>query len=114
MTTTPTYDPARTGLLLVDPYKDFLSEGGKLWTRVKAVAEQVGLMSVGSTPITPRSHRSGWFSRRPRATARPCVPRGKAVRVPERLWSEPFDPWLDSSTRNTNVIRGLSTNQCRV
>jgi len=26
------YDASRTGLLLVDPYNDFLSEGGKLWT----------------------------------------------------------------------------------
>jgi nicotinamidase-related amidase len=39
-----TYDPARTGLLFVDPYNDFLSEGGKLWPRVKEVAEQVGLI----------------------------------------------------------------------
>jgi hypothetical protein len=37
----PTYDPTRTGLLFVDPYNDFLSEGGKLWPRVKQVAEQV-------------------------------------------------------------------------
>ena len=44
MTTKPCYDPARTGLLLVDPYNDFLSEGGKLWPRVKEVAEQVGLI----------------------------------------------------------------------
>jgi nicotinamidase-related amidase len=44
MTPGPTYDPARTGLLLVDPYNDFLSEGGKLWPRVKEVAEQVGLI----------------------------------------------------------------------
>src|SRR5262249_1294405 len=44
MTTKPTYDPARIGLLLVDPYNDFLSEGGKLWPRVKEVAEQVGLI----------------------------------------------------------------------
>ena len=44
MTTKPTYDPARTGLLFVDPYNDFLSEGGKLWPRVKEVAEQVGLI----------------------------------------------------------------------
>src|SRR5262245_11761155 len=42
--TEPTYDPARTGLLFVDPYNDFLSEGGKLWPRVKEVAEQVGLI----------------------------------------------------------------------
>jgi nicotinamidase-related amidase len=40
-----TYKPSRTGLLFVDPYNDFLSEGGKLWPRVKAVAEQVGLIS---------------------------------------------------------------------
>ncbi|MGW1884684.1 cysteine hydrolase family protein [Streptomyces sp. NPDC001970] len=33
-----------TALLVVDPYNDFLSEGGKLWPRTKAVAEQVGLL----------------------------------------------------------------------
>jgi hypothetical protein len=33
MTTKPTYDPARTGLLFVDPCSDFLSEDGKLWPR---------------------------------------------------------------------------------
>jgi nicotinamidase-related amidase len=37
--------PSRTSLLLVDPYNDFLAEGGKLWPRVKAVAEQVGLIA---------------------------------------------------------------------
>jgi hypothetical protein len=25
------YEASRTALLLVDPYNDFLSEGGKLW-----------------------------------------------------------------------------------
>jgi nicotinamidase-related amidase len=44
MATQPTYEPARTGLLLVDPYNDFLSDGGKLWPRVKEVAEKVGLI----------------------------------------------------------------------
>jgi nicotinamidase-related amidase len=38
-----TYEPARTGLVLVDPYNDFLSEGGKIWPRVRDVAEAVGL-----------------------------------------------------------------------
>jgi nicotinamidase-related amidase len=33
------YDPQTTALLLVDPYNDFLSEGGKVWPRVKAIAE---------------------------------------------------------------------------
>jgi len=28
-----------TALLVIDPYNDFISEGGKLWDRVKAVAE---------------------------------------------------------------------------
>jgi nicotinamidase-related amidase len=36
------YTPANTGLVLVDPYNDFLSEGGKVWPRVKEVAEAVG------------------------------------------------------------------------
>ncbi len=44
MTAQPSYDPTRTGLLLVDPYNDFLSEGGKVWPRVKEVAEHVGLI----------------------------------------------------------------------
>ena len=38
------YDPSTASILLVDPYNDFLSEGGKLWPRVKAVAEQVNLL----------------------------------------------------------------------
>jgi nicotinamidase-related amidase len=28
-----------TGLLVIDPYNDFISEGGKLWNRIKTVAE---------------------------------------------------------------------------
>jgi nicotinamidase-related amidase len=33
------YDPSITGLLVVDPYNDFISEGGKIWPRIQAVAE---------------------------------------------------------------------------
>jgi ureidoacrylate peracid hydrolase len=36
---TITYDKKLTGLLLIDPYNDFISEGGKIWDRVKGVAE---------------------------------------------------------------------------
>jgi len=32
-----------TGLIFVDPYNDFLSEGGKLWPLLKDVATEVGL-----------------------------------------------------------------------
>lgn len=38
------YRPETTALLLVDPYNDFLSEGGKTWPRVKEIAEEVGLL----------------------------------------------------------------------
>ncbi len=38
------YAPETTALLLVDPYNDFLSEGGKTWPRVKAIAEAVRLL----------------------------------------------------------------------
>lgn len=38
------YVPAETAILLVDPYNDFLSEGGKAWPRVKDVAAKVHLL----------------------------------------------------------------------
>jgi len=33
------FEKETTGLLLIDPYNDFISEGGKLWDRIKSVAE---------------------------------------------------------------------------
>ena len=33
------YDKQLTALLVIDPYNDFISEGGKVWDRLKAVAE---------------------------------------------------------------------------
>lgn len=39
----PRLDIARTALLFVDPYNDFLSDGGKLWPMVAEVATAVGL-----------------------------------------------------------------------
>src|SRR5262245_2677073 len=33
------YDKDGTALLVIDPYNDFISEGGKLWDRLKAVAD---------------------------------------------------------------------------
>ena len=36
---TQTSDRGITALLVVDPYNDFISEGGKIWPRIKAVAE---------------------------------------------------------------------------
>ena len=37
--TTHTYDRETTALLVVDPYNDFISAGGKIWDRIRAVAE---------------------------------------------------------------------------
>ena len=42
--TVPSYSPESTAILLLDPYNDFLSEGGKLWDRTKEVAEKVRLL----------------------------------------------------------------------
>ena len=35
---TPTYNRDIAALLVVDPYNDFISEGGKVWDRIRAVA----------------------------------------------------------------------------
>ena len=34
-----TYDREITALLVIDPFNDFISQGGKIWDRIKAVAE---------------------------------------------------------------------------
>src|ERR1700691_718264 len=33
------FDKENTAVLLIDPYNDFISEGGKLWDRIRTVAE---------------------------------------------------------------------------
>jgi ureidoacrylate peracid hydrolase len=33
------YDKQATALLVIDPYNDFISEGGKIWNRIRTVAE---------------------------------------------------------------------------
>ena len=37
-----TYDKGVTALLVIDPYNDFISEGGKVWDRLRTVAEANG------------------------------------------------------------------------
>jgi len=37
-----TYETDITGLVMIDPYNDFISEGGKIWDRLKGVAEANG------------------------------------------------------------------------
>jgi nicotinamidase-related amidase len=39
------YAANHTGLLVVDPYNDLLSEGGQLWPKARPVAEAVNLLT---------------------------------------------------------------------
>lgn len=55
---TPTYTADRSALLFIDPYNDFLSEGGKLWPGVAAVAAAVGL-HVNHRAIAEAVRRAG-------------------------------------------------------
>jgi ureidoacrylate peracid hydrolase len=41
----PEFDKEITALLVIDPYNDFISEGGKVWDRLKAVAESNSCIS---------------------------------------------------------------------
>ena len=71
------YAPNRTGLLLVDPYNDLLSEGGKLWPKTKAVAEAVNLLTHLRVLVEA--------ARRARTVV---------FYVPHRLWREgDYDGW---------------------
>ena len=36
------YSRELTALLFVDPYSDFLAEGGLLWPRLKEIAKEIG------------------------------------------------------------------------
>jgi hypothetical protein len=40
--TSPTYTADRTAVLIVDPYNDFMSEGGKFYEATREMAEAVG------------------------------------------------------------------------
>jgi hypothetical protein len=56
---TVTYDKEIAALLVIDPYNDFISEGGKLWDRLKAVAEAEKKMrsGIGCVPISGQRKR---------------------------------------------------------
>jgi ureidoacrylate peracid hydrolase len=43
--TAVTYSKELTGLVVIDPYNDFISEGGKVWDRLKDVAEANGCVA---------------------------------------------------------------------
>ena len=55
---TPTYDPARTALLVVDPYNDFMSEGGQAYELTKPTAEAVGFYD-NMRALLPAARKAG-------------------------------------------------------
>ena len=49
-----TYEKEITGLVLIDPYNDFISEGGKIWDRIKGVAEGTSVFLICSSFLKRR------------------------------------------------------------
>ena len=91
------YASNRTGLLLVDPYNDLLSAGGKLWPQAKAVAEAVNLLTH-LRALVEAARRAGTV----------------VFYVPHRRWREgDFDgwrhpgPWQTLTDRETIFGEGL-------
>lgn len=84
---TGTYEARRTAVLLVDPYNDFISEGGKAWPLLAAVAGEVGLLDHLRTVV---------------ASARAAGV--QMVFVPHRRW-EPgdYDSWEHPSPTQRKV-----------
>ena len=87
----------RIGLLLVDPYNDLLSDGGKLWPQAKAVGEAVNLLTH-LRALVEAARRAG--------TA--------VFYVPHRRWREgDFDgwrhpgPWQSLTDRETIFAEGM-------
>jgi ureidoacrylate peracid hydrolase len=48
-----TYNKELTALLVIDPYNDFISEGGKLWDHIRAVAQANDCVSRPVRLVTP-------------------------------------------------------------
>jgi hypothetical protein len=56
--TTNTYAADRTALLIVDPYNDFMSEGGKLYDAIKETADASGMFG-NLRKILPKARSAG-------------------------------------------------------
>ena len=83
------YSAERTGLLLVDTFNDFLSQGGKLWPRVQAVADAVDLLAHLCT-LLATVRRAGVT----------------VLHVPHRRWREgDFDRWRHPTAWQLKIDR---------
>lgn len=85
---TRTYDPRHTAVLLVDPFNDFLSEGGKIWPRLEPLAEKIGLLDHLRAVVT---------------TARATGTR--LVFVPHRRWEEgDYETWSHPNPTQLGIM----------
>jgi nicotinamidase-related amidase len=85
------YVAGRTGLLLIDPYNDLLSDGGKLWPRVQAVADSVGTLA-NLCALTDAARRAGVV----------------VLYVPHRQWREGnYDGWRHPGPWQTLLDREM-------
>ena len=85
-----TYSAKSTALLFVDPYNDFLSEGGKVWPFIKDVAEEVGLRDNLRT--IARTVRDAGI---------------QVVIVPHRRWrSGDYECWCHPSPSQRKIMQG--------
>src|SRR5215510_10709778 len=78
-----------TALLLVDPYNDFLSDGGLLWPRLREVAEEVGLLD-NLRAILARARAGGV----------------RIFIVPHRQWEEgDYESWQHVNPTQRNIMK---------
>src|SRR5512132_557981 len=95
-----TYDKQLTALLVIDPYNDFISESGKVWDRLKGVAEANKCVSHMMQVLDAarkaelrvfyalhRRYRPGDYETWTRHLVQPrwrCCPTGATATVPDR------------------------------
>lgn len=84
------YEAKSTALLFVDPYNDFLSEGGKVWPFIKDVAGEVGLLDNLRT-INRAGRNAGV----------------QVVYVPHRRWQPgDYECWCHPSPSQRKIMEG--------
>jgi len=90
--TTAIYEKRNTALLIVDPYNDFMSEGGKLYAATKPTADSVGFYQNMRKLI-------------------PAV-RGAGIRVfivpHHRSRPDDFDNWLNVNPVQVDTKKGMT------
>jgi nicotinamidase-related amidase len=85
-----TYEAKSSALLFVDPYNDFLSDGGKVWPFIKDVAGEVGLLD--NIRIINRAVRSAGV---------------QVIYVPHRRWQPgDYECWCHPSPSQRKIMEG--------